>query len=402
MKPSRRELRWLLLSYLFWAFLASHLGGTSAAFSNFTDHWSHWGRAVLFYEHGLDVYREPTSRFCSDPSPQVREKLPPAAGCNWCAPKGAADTRPLCVNWQFTRASYPPGLFLYSLPEVLLFEATSLSYRAINLFSILKFLLAAHLLLWLFFRMVVGTPGDTRWERAQFWLRLGLLALAWVEVGKWTLGGFYDPVSVAVLFLGIWLLAQDRGLDALLALSAAVFLHYRALWYLPLFFVTAREILKNREWKAAGTVGYVKLAAAAAMLGVSAYAFALIYPALNQLPPANVARLQSLLAGGHTTWLLLALLSPVVVYLAWRRQWTLLACVGWQLAMLVRTPQVQWWHNLFLLPMFALAAPERKLETLVSVSALYLTESMVVFGNALPGQVGWQLMNLMQRWQPWW
>ncbi len=402
MKPSRRQLLGLLLSYLFWACLAAHVGGTSAALSNFTDHWSHYGRAVLFLEHGFDVYRKPTSQFCKPPSPAARRSLPPAAGCDWCVTQGASDAHPLCINWQFTRASYPPGLFLYSLPEVLLFEATSLSYRAINVFSILKFLAVAHLLMWLFFRVVVSPEADPlAYRRGGFWLGLALLSLASLEIGKWTLGGFYDPISVAALFLGIWQLGNRRGVDALVALSAALFLHYRALWYLPLFATAAWRAWKNREWRSGGAAPYVKLGAAAVMLGLALYAFVLAYPGMTQLPTANPARLEKLLAGSLALWNLVLPLTPVALYLGWSRQWTLLACLSWQLFTHVRTPKDQWWHVLFLLPMFALARLEGKRGSLAAAAVIYLTEAVVVFGNALPVP-GWQLGELMFRWQPWW
>jgi hypothetical protein len=400
MKPSRRELRWLLASYLLWAGLAADIGTTSVASSNFTDHWSHYGRSYLFFTHGFDVYRYPTSHFCTALSLPAKRSLPSADGCDWCLAEGTTAQRPLCINWQYTRASYPPGLFLYSLPEVLLFAATPLSFRAINLFSILKFLAVAHLLMWLFFRIVIAPPeAAPSPERASRWLRLALLSFVWLEIGKWTLGGFYDPISVCALLLGIWWLSQNRGIDSILALSSALFLHYRALWYLPLFFVAAWTIVKRREWKAGGAAPYVKLAAAGVMLGPALYGFALMYPGLAQLPTANPARL--LAWASPIPWNLLLPLAPVALYLASTRQWVLLACAAWQLFTVARTPQVQWWHVLFLLPMFALARLEKKGVALAAAAVLYVTEAVVIFGNALP-LPGWQLGELVHRWKPFW
>jgi hypothetical protein len=47
--------------------------------------------------------------------------------------------------------------------------------------------------------------------------------------------------------LGVCYLSRKRGADALLALSIAVFLHYRALWYAPLFAVALLQVWKGRD-----------------------------------------------------------------------------------------------------------------------------------------------------------
>jgi hypothetical protein len=391
------------LSFLIWAGVASHVDGASAALSNFNDHWSHYGRSLLFLEHGFDVYRFQTSHFCAAPPAGALHALPPVnAAVDWCVTKGATATRPLLINWQDTRAGYPPGLFLYSLPEVLLFEATPLSHRAINLFTILKYLALAHVLLWLFFRIVVSAENDpSRAGPGVAWLRWGFFALVYLEVLKWTLCGFYDPIAVAALLLGIWLLGERRGVDALLALSAAVFLHYRALWYLPLFGFAAVAILKSRAWRSGGAATYAKLGAAAVMIGVSAYAFALLYPGLALLPATNPVLLKKLIAGTSAGLDLLIPLLPVGLYLIASRQWAFLACAAWQIVMFVETPQIQPWHCLFLLPLFALARVGGKRGATAAAATLFLIESFVVFDKALPTQ-GWLFGELMHRWQHWW
>ncbi|MHB8420777.1 MAG: hypothetical protein ACYDCL_22105 [Myxococcales bacterium] len=409
MKPTRRALLCLLASYGVWAVLAAHIGATRAALYDYTDHWSHYGNAALFLRHGFDLYRFPASRYCANPSPAAARGLPDEPGCAWCVAAGAAtDERPLCINWQGTRHGYPPGLLLYSLPEVLLFDFSSLSLRAINVFTILKYLIAAHLLIWLLWKLVFEAPAAERAEPGEGWLRYGLFGLFYLEVLKWTLSGFYDPIAVCAIFVAVWQLRRGRGTDAILALSVALFLHFRALWYLPLFFTAGWTALRNREWNAGRARALAKLAASALLLGVSLYAFALLYPGLEALPHNSGVMWKDLSLTTAASWNLALPLLPVLLYLAWGRQWTLLGCVVWQLFMITRTYQVQGWHILFLLPLFGLARLEGKRASLVAAAVVYLTEALVIFYNAAPifnyaaPIPGGHLVNLMQLWQPWW
>jgi hypothetical protein len=409
MKPSRRALLGLFFSWTLWAFLAAHIGPSRATLYDYTDHWSHYGRAALFYRHGFDVYRFPASRYCKAPSDAVARQLPPEAGCRWCVAAGASTAeRPLCINWQGLRNAYPPGLVLYSLPEVLLLQHTSLSLRAINLFTVLKYLIVAHLLIWLLFKLVFQPPEDDRAEPGERWLRYGLFGLFYLEILKWTLSGFYDPIAVCALFVGVWQLRRKRGVEAILALSAAVFLHYRALWYLPLFAFAGWTALRNREWHKGRGGALAKLAASALVLGLSLYAFVLMAPGLKDFPGNSGVRLADLSLSKAASWNLVLPLLPVLIYLARNRQAMLLSCVLWQLFMITNTFQVQGWHILFLLPMFGLARLEGKRGSLVAAAVVYLTEALVIFYNDAPifhyavPIPGGYLTDLMHQWRAWW
>ena len=410
-KPSRRALLVLSFSYLVWAFLAAHIGASRSALYDYTDHWSHYGRAALFLAHGFDVYRFPATRYCRAPSPEAARKLPVEGGCGWCvADKVSTDDRPLCINWTWLRNGYPPGLSVYSLPEVLLLQHTSLSLRAINLFTILKYLLAAHILLWFLFKQVFAPPERQRGGAAsgEAWLRYGLFALFYLEILKWTLSGFYDPVAVCAIFVGVWQLRRRRGVAAILALSVAVFLHYRALWYCPLFAFAGWTAVRQREWQAGRWRVVAELAASALVLGLSLYAFVLLYPGLKDFLTNNSVMLKDLSLTKPAAWNLVVPLVPVLLYFAWSRQWTLLSCVAWQLFVVTRTYQIQGWHILFLLPMLGLARLEGKRGSLLAVGVVYLTEALVIFYNDAPifhyavPIPGGHITNLMQLWRAWW
>jgi hypothetical protein len=401
-KPSRRALFWLLISYGFWGVLATHVGGARAALFDYTDHWSHYSQAILFLSHGFDAYRVPATHVCKTPSPAAVQRLPPVRGCEWCVTPGVSEERPLCINFQQLRNGFPPGVFLYSLPEVLLFEGTKLSLRAINLFSIFKYLAASHLLIWLLFKLVFEPPeGDRQADPGEGWLRYGLFGLLYLEVLKWTLAGFYDPLAVAAIFLAVWQLRERHGANALLAMSAAIFLHFRALWFVPLFAFAAWRAFENREWKSGGGRFYAKLAASAVMSGLTLYAFVLLYPGLTDFLHNNPAFFMNLSATNTASWDLLIPIAPVLLYLAWSRQWTFLACAAWQLFTITRTFEIHEWHFLHLLPIFAVARLEGKRGSMVAAAILYLTEAIVIFFNEVP-LPGWHLTNLIHLWQPWW
>lgn len=401
MIPSRRAFAWLLLSYLAWAIVAAHIGGAKAALFDYTDHWSHYGQAVLFLRHGFDAYRRPANRICRSPSPAAARNLPEVHGCEWCVADGVSEDRPLCINFQQIRNGFPPGVFLYSLPEVLLFKWTSLSLHAINLFSIFKYLIASHWLIWLVFKLIFE-PGanDPRADPGEGWLRYGLFGLFYLGIIKWTLSGFYDPLSVAAIFLATSELQRGRGVNAVLAMSTAIFLHFRALWFVPLFFFGTWRAIRNREWQA-GWRAYAKVAAAATMSGLSVYSFILLYPGLTEFSHNNAAFLKTLTASSQTGWNLVFALTPVLVYLSWSRQWTFLACAAWQLYTISHTFEVHEWHLLHLLPVFAVARLEGKRGLMVAATMLYLTEALTIFFNEVP-LPGWHLANLIQLWKPWW
>ncbi len=412
--PGRRQLLWLSVSIAVWAFVLVHLRGPWFTVFDDGDHWSHFSYALLFLDHGFGVYDRTARDYCAGPwTPEV-ERFVAQGSCrpaDVCVLPGHPSLRPLCVNWQQFPQPYPPGLLLYSLPEALLYAHTGISFSSLCLVSLLKYLVAAHLLVWLLWRMLFAPPreddlpGGAEWEPLNPWLRAGLFGLLYLATIGWALDGFYDPLSVFFVFLGVWLLLRRRGLASLLALSASLLLHYRALWYAPLFLLAARRAVANREWRD-GWRAAAKLAVAAAFVALAAAGFLLIRPWLARFPQVNPIFYPKLGVRQPASWNLGVPLLIAFAYLAWGRCWTLLSVLSWQIFTILQTPQTMTWHALFLLPNLAIARGERTRGAMAAAVVFHVALALTAFnwdaskallGLPLPGLF---LSNLVEHWGP--
>ncbi len=204
---------WLFASWLVWAFVAVHVQGPWDTILEGGDHWSHIGCTELFLHHGFSIWNHPPSDFCTHTLPPADAAFPREAACrpfDICATPDVPGSRPTCINWQtLGPQSYPPGLTLLTLPLTLLYEHTRVGFRTINVLTIILYLAAAPLLFWLLLRLVFPTPtraallGGVRWALTNPWLRLGLFGLLYLEIIKQTLNGFYDPLAIFAMYLGM-------------------------------------------------------------------------------------------------------------------------------------------------------------------------------------------------------
>jgi hypothetical protein len=350
---------------------------------------SHFGHALLFARHGFDVYQKPSKNFChvrNTGAAHAYAKASNVPDCDICEAQGGEGTRPFFVNWQDFPQPYPPGSLLYSAPEAWLFAHTSASLRTISVFTRLKYLCAAHFLLWLLFGVLFAK--SPRAPGAADWLFAGLFALLYCEIIKWSLSGMYDPLAIAAVVLGVGYLSRKRGLDALLALSVGAFFHYRALWYAPLFVVALFQFLQDRNSAGKRLAFAVKIALAAALVGLSAYSFLLLYPSLHGFPETNAILYKRLTLRGQNTWDFVVPLLFIVAYVARARHWILLLTMAWQCFMLVMTPQTMAWHALFLIPVVVMARLTGDLGAVVAATGFYWLEAQLIFGASMwPGQL---------------
>ncbi len=405
MRPTRREIAWLAASWLAWAFVAVHVRGPWDTIAAGGDHWSHVGCAELFLHHGFDLWRHPPGDFCTTALPPAEATFPREAGCrpfDVCQMRDLPDSRPLCINWQTVGPQpYPPGLILFSLPQALLYEHTSIAFRTIDVLTILEYLLAAHLLFWILWRMVFPPRtrddllGGTSWELTNPWLRFLLFGLVYLEIVQQTLNGFYDPLAIFAVFLGAYFVAKHRPVDGLLALSLGFVLHYRALWYAPLLAYAGLRSLPPATWS---TKAMIKLGVSALLLGLFAYTLLLINPWLPHWPDTNPVLWQHASPWKQQQWDLLLPMTGLVLYLAWGRHWLLLASMVWQLAIILRTPQIMTWHALFLLPMLGVARLDGERGAMLAAWIFYLVEAVVIFKAVpLPGEL---VSALAANWGP--
>jgi hypothetical protein len=290
----------------------------------------------------------------------------------------------VCLNWQPRFRPYPLGSVLYAVPEALLSRFTRFTAQSINRFILWKYVLGAHLLLWALYRALVAPPAadDPPDARPSPWLTWGLFACAYVEVMVWSLEGLYDAFAVSFVVLGALLLRRRERESAFVAVAAAIFFHYRALWYLPLLGLSAMGFVGRDTW-ARPVPAAAKLVLGAALLGVSVYTFALTYGDLHNFPDQNPVHWVHWLPPS-SLWDLLGPMALVIAYLVHARHWRLVALMLWQLFMLVQTPQVMWWHILFLLPMLAVARIERGFSPVAATGAWLALQALVVYRAPFP------------------
>ncbi len=371
-----------------------------------SDHYSHTGTTVLFLQRGLAVYRRPVGEQCqqaqSGRERQQRRILArkwdvnPADLCFRVAGAGAgagageaSKQRPLVINWQRFPRPYPPGVMLYFLPEALLWDHTDASFRTINRVTIVKLLVVAHLAWMVLVLLMAGfRPRGGAWV---------VMAVAYSQLMYWSLVGIYDGVAILWVLLCMLALQRGRGSLAIGALAVACFLHFRALWYLPLLVPGILLVIHKREVRARIPIpripnlripNPVVLAGAGALFLVSAYVFWILWPALKSFPPRNPLDYRQFALGSPVFMSYLVPTLAVVMVMAWRRLWLGLGLVVWMTTFFLRTPQTMTWHILFLLPILVvpavtLPAPDRvkdrRVDQAFALLVWYFVSAAVVF-----------------------
>lgn len=388
----------LLLSTLAWSWLVIAAPPSYTRYVRaYSDHFSHYMSGLLFWHKGARIWSEPIEQICG---PQdLLQALVVAE--EWqvserdiCFIPERQGQRPLVINWIDFPRPYPPGFLLYTLPEALLYAGSSLSFAAINTIEIVQFLVVAHGAVFLLWLVLWGEGGERPAGGGWRVMTVLVLALAYTELVWWALCGIYDSVAIAAVILAFWGATKKRWLWTILAFSSAVFLHFRALWYLPLLFLAGyRQVrdhgmrLTAKEWLGVGGAAILLVAAGASFL--------LVFPSLWQFPLTNPANLKAL---GEEPGLWFGLVGipflSLLLFLAYKRDWLLCGLLGWQLFMLVNVRQTMGWHTSFLLPMFAAGRWQGgRTRHLAAVFIGYCLEA-VAMGQPLPVPVPmWRVLT---------
>jgi hypothetical protein len=393
MRPTRREIVCLVASFVFWSVVALHLNTPHGTLLNYEDQFSHVGMARAFIQHGFDIYRLPEAAFCKNPpTPEAvawgeRAGCPPGDLCDIEDDRGAPAA---CVGWQEYPHPYPPGAMISMVPEALVARFTRLSPRVLSGVVVLKYLVTTHIFLWALYRVVFARQRDPRrgpvaWTWANPWLRWTVFGLLSLETLKWTLTGFYDPLAILPILLGIHFLRERSYASAFAAMSCALFMHFRALWYLPLLGYAALGILRRREWQRPGWTA-TKVLAGLAMSGASLYVFYLLRHAVTGFPLTNPVLYSRFDAQKGAYWDMAVPCALILAYLLSARHWLLFATVAWQLFVVAATPQTMNWHAMFLLPLFGVATIQRGSGPAIAATAIVAIETVVIFvAFPLPG-----------------
>jgi hypothetical protein len=196
----------------------------------FSDHFSHLhgARAALF--GSVNIWREPIREALRPLTAEERASLPPDLGQvaglpaseSYRLPGSRAD-KPVVVSWSHLSRPYPPGDILAVLPVALVYEFTTLSFSAACHLLIWLFVAYAHVALYLLGRVLLSMPR----------VGLAVFSVAYFESIHWALEGFYDVAALIPLAWSALAARRKDWLSSLLGYALALFVHFRALFFLP-------------------------------------------------------------------------------------------------------------------------------------------------------------------------
>lgn len=138
-------------------------------------------------------------------------------------------------SWPMLPSLYPIGLVIYFLPFGIISNLGILADVVVHKLMIISFLLLAYICIYYF---------ALEWKKAGVGLFSYVLApvLFYICVSFWALNGFYDVIPVLLIILSIIALKREKYINGLLFISTAMFMHFRAWVYIPLFIYSLNKI----------------------------------------------------------------------------------------------------------------------------------------------------------------
>ncbi len=198
---------------------ASPYGDLSAGY---TDHLHHAHATWVLLHRGLDAWRLPLAES--------------SRGVYYPHETGA---------WPQMALNYPPGMAVVFLPTALLGRWVPMTQETFGRVGVLWLLVLGHLALLAIFTLLAEEPAGGR-------AVVGVIA--WVYVVRLALQGFYDPTFLGAGAMAMLALHRKRPGAALLWLSVAGLLHYRAVALVPVGLVALWQALRaprgERPWGA--------------------------------------------------------------------------------------------------------------------------------------------------------
>jgi hypothetical protein len=338
-----------------------------------SDHYSHWSSTILFYHRGAEVYRKPLYLVC--PPVAAEGVYTAVAAGDVCNIPEREGQRPLVTNWRQFPRPYPPGWLVWHAPAAFLYENTSISFHALNRLVVIQDLFAAHLAIFALAALLL--VGPRRAHPAALAMRALVVALGASELIRWSMLGYYDVAAVACMLFGVIAIRDRRELAAAAWLTGALFLHYRAIWVAaPLLAWTALRVEERK-----------RLLPLLIPLSLTAVALLLVWGSLRSFPLTNPVLHFRFDRKNPEHWNLAVPIAVALAVLVYSRAYLLLGIVAFHFYVIMRTPQVQPWHALSLLPLIAFAAIHgRRHAEEVAVTAIVLVECRQVFDVVpLPG-----------------
>ncbi len=236
--------------------------------------------------------------------------------------------------WPQMPANYPPGMFAVFLPLAVAGRVIPMTQETFGRLGVVWMLVVAHLAMLAVFALLAEVaPGG----------RAVVGMIAWVYLVRLALQGFYDPAFVGAGAMALREVHRRRPGRALLWLSAAGMLHFRAVALVPVglaaLWQAGRLPAAERPWRA--------MAVTAATGVIVVGTFLLQWPAtqryLDTLPPTLW-----MVAGGPRFWAVVAA-SAAAAAASWWYGGPLVAGLVLAALGLALTDIYDWWHGAVLL-----------------------------------------------------
>jgi len=284
--------------------------------AGYTDHLHHAYATWVFLHRGLDAYRLPLAES--------------SRGIGYPQETGA---------WPQMSVNYPPGMFAVFLPLSLAGRYRPMAQETFGRLGILWLLVLGHLALWAVFALLAELPAGGR-------AVIGMIA--WVYLVRLALQGFFDVTFIGAGAMALLALRRQRPGPALLWLSAAALLHYRAVALAPVGLAALFMVRRHppSSWPRGALVA-VALACA-----VVTWTFLLQWPLTRAYLETLSPTLGTLRTGPRFWAVLVASLAAAVASL-WLADGLVAGLVLAALG-LALTDIYDWWHGAVLL--FALMA----------------------------------------------
>jgi hypothetical protein len=304
--------------------------------------------ARLFPRVGTALWRTPIDRLLS-PATGAEQALAPedvrSVGTLYSVP-GWPPQKPFAGVWTSLPRPYPPGVLLIVAPIAALYHWTPLSFSWADHLLILLFLACAH---FAFYQIARGAPAEGRT------LYAGAAVVAYVYVTFWTLRGFYDPAVLVPLIVCGESIYRSNPLRACGAFAIALFVHFRALFYVPWALLAGWQLVEQRAWRSWSFRDWAFAAAGLVVAGVALYTLVLVAPAMDHLPLANPVHVGALRTSSVTAF------AASIVLAGWlfarERAHLDIAMLVWFSVMIVAIRQLQAWHAFVFVPWVFAPAP---------------------------------------------
>ena len=280
----------------------------------YTDHLHHSFATWVAFFRGLEIYTRPFA--------EIRE------GTGWPYYTEAWGPMPGFV--------YPPGVMVLFLPLTLVGRLAGAAGMSFHAFAVMSVLYMLALAAWALHQAIQAMRVLPRGSRVA---TLGITSFILMQLG---LQGFFDSAFLGAGFAAIGTWRRNKPDVALLWLAAAAFLHFRAAIFAPLAVVAVLQC-----WKERSRIRFFvpKLVVAAGAVLLSLGAFALMYPATEELRTSTPRAVSAANVMGVVIVVSLALAGV----LSWRRQWLALAAQGIVVALVFVELQPAWWHGAIVL-----------------------------------------------------